>query len=139
MYHTCISWPRRIRVVQGRRVWHGVRSGTAATTAWLRSRDECRLVLARLLRRGFGVVWILAATLFVGWLPISPGSVLAVPAPVIAIAPLESATESQVDATPTAQLEAARSNENDLTCSDFAGQAEAQTAFDADPSDPHGL
>ena len=27
----------------------------------------------------------------------------------------------------------------DLTCSDFAGQAEAQAAYAADPSDPHGL
>jgi hypothetical protein len=85
------------------------------------------------------VVWILAATLLVGWLPNSPGSVLAVPVSVITIAQLESATELQVDATPTAQLDAARSDENDLTCNDFAGQAEAQGAFDADPSDPHGL
>lgn len=27
----------------------------------------------------------------------------------------------------------------DLTCSDFADQAEAQSVIDADPSDPHGL
>jgi hypothetical protein len=28
---------------------------------------------------------------------------------------------------------------DDLTCSDFASQAEAQLEYDADPSDPHGL
>lgn len=28
---------------------------------------------------------------------------------------------------------------DDLTCSDFASQAEAQRAYAADPSDPHGL
>src|SRR5215210_7370422 len=127
MYHTCISWPRRIRVVQGRRVWHGVRSGTAAATTWPRSRDQCRLISARLLRRGSGVVWIVTATLLVvGWLPSSPGEVLTVPGPVIHIAQLDNPVESQVDATPASQPDAARSDENDLTCGDFASQAEAQ-------------
>jgi hypothetical protein len=85
------------------------------------------------------VVWILTATLLVGWLPISPGNGFLVPAQVIPIAQLENAAEWQVDATPTPQLDAARSDENDLTCSDFAGQAEAQAALDADPTDPYGL
>jgi len=58
---------------------------------------------------------------------------------VIHIAQLDNPVESQVDATPASQPDAARSDENDLTCSDFAGQAEAQAAFDADPTDPHGL
>jgi hypothetical protein len=35
--------------------------------------------------------------------------------------------------------QADRSGAEDLTCSDFATQAEAQLALEADPSDPHGL
>jgi hypothetical protein len=85
------------------------------------------------------VVWIVTATLLIASLPVPLGDVLAVPAPAIPIAQLESAAKWQVDATPPAQPDAAHSDENDLTCSDFAGQAEAQAAFDADPTDPHGL
>jgi hypothetical protein len=47
--------------------------------------------------------------------------------------------QAQADATPSPQPDAARFDEGDLTCSDFASQDEAQVAFDADPSDPHGL
>ena len=47
--------------------------------------------------------------------------------------------QAQADATPSPQPDAARFDEGDLSCSDFASQAEAQVAFDADPSDPHGL
>jgi hypothetical protein len=47
--------------------------------------------------------------------------------------------ELQADAAASPQPDAARSDEDDLTCRNFADQAEAQAAFDADPSDPHGL
>ena len=85
------------------------------------------------------MLWIVTATLLFASPPIPLGDVLAVPAPAIPIAQLESAAEWQVDATPPSQPDAAHSDENDLTCGDFAGQAEAQAAFDADPTDPHGL
>jgi hypothetical protein len=86
------------------------------------------------------VDWIVTATLLVvGWLPSPAGDILVLPAPVMPIAQLENVAESQVEATPTSQPDAVRSDENDLTCSDFASQAEAQAAFDADPTDPHGL
>lgn len=39
----------------------------------------------------------------------------------------------------SASLAQAAEAPRDLTCSDFADQAEAQAALDADPSDPHGL
>jgi hypothetical protein len=45
----------------------------------------------------------------------------------------------QVEAIASPQQDAARSDEDDLTCSDFASQAEAQAVYDADPTDPHGL
>jgi hypothetical protein len=80
-----------------------------------------------------------ATLLVVGWLPGPAGNLLVLPAPVIAIAQIENAAASQVDATPTSQPDAGRSDENDLSCGDFASQAEAQAAFDADPTDPHGL
>jgi len=75
------------------------------------------------------------ATFLVGWLTISPGDALAVPAPVAPIA----AAEWQVDATPTSQPDVARSDDNDLTWGDFPSQAEAQAALDADPTEPHWL
>jgi hypothetical protein len=84
--------------------------------------------------------WIVTATfLIAGWLTSLTGEGLVVPAPVLPFVELENAPELQVDATPTSQPDAARSDEGDLTCSDFASQAEAQVAFDADPSDPNGL
>jgi len=67
------------------------------------------------------------------------GEGLVVPAPMMPVAALENTADSQVDGTPTLQPDAGRSDENDLTCSDFASQAEAQAAFDADPTDPYGL
>jgi hypothetical protein len=86
------------------------------------------------------VVWIVTATLLVvGWLPSPAGDALAGPVPVIPTAQLERAAELQVDATPSTELDTARADENDLTCSDFASQAQAQAVFDADPTDPHGL
>jgi hypothetical protein len=78
------------------------------------------------------VGWILTATLLMtGWLTSPAGDGLVVPAPMMPFAAPTNAAEPQTDA--------ARSDENDLSCSDFASQAEAQAAFDADPSDPHGL
>ena len=86
--------------------------------------------------------WIVTATLLIaGGLISPPGGNLAVPAPVMPIAvPANSAVlKAQADAMASPQPDAIRSDENDLTCGDFASQAEAQAAFDADPSDPHGL
>ncbi len=84
--------------------------------------------------------WILTATLFIaGWLTSPTGEGPLVPAPVMPIAAPTNAAEPQADATPSPQPDVHRSDENDLTCSDFASQSEAQAAFDADPSDPNGL
>jgi hypothetical protein len=86
------------------------------------------------------VNWILTATLLIaGWLTSPTGEGLPVPAPVMPIAAPTNAREPQADPTPSPQPDVARSDENDLTCSDFASQAEAHAALDADPSDPHGL
>jgi hypothetical protein len=88
------------------------------------------------------VDWIVTATLLIaGGLISLPGGNLAVPAPVMPIVAPENATALQAQADPMAspQPDTARSDEADLSCSDFASQAEAQAAFDADPSDPYGL
>lgn len=47
--------------------------------------------------------------------------------------PAARASRTQVTGTPVA------APEDDLTCSDFADQAAAQAALEADPIDPHGL
>ena len=57
----------------------------------------------------------------------------------IAVPANSAVLKAQADTTASPQPDAIRSDENDLTCGDFASQAEAQAAFDADPSDPHGL
>jgi hypothetical protein len=85
------------------------------------------------------VHWILTASLVVaGWLTGPERGELVVLAPVMPVSAPTNATQ-QDDATPVAQTDVGRSDEDDLTCSDFATQAEAQAAFDADPSDPFGL
>lgn len=45
----------------------------------------------------------------------------------------------QFEATPLPSADSTNSNGEDATCSDFANQATAQRALDADSSDPHGL
>jgi hypothetical protein len=45
----------------------------------------------------------------------------------------------QFDATPVQGTDAQLSDEEDATCSDFVNQGAAQTALDADPTDPNGL
>jgi Excalibur calcium-binding domain len=86
------------------------------------------------------VSWILAALLLTFyWVagPMQESVAVFVPAPSIFVA--TRAVNPQVEAVASPQPDADRSHEDDLTCSDFADQAEAQAAFDADPSDPHGL
>ena len=86
--------------------------------------------------------WIVTATLLVaGGLISLPGGNLVVPAPVMPIVATVHTAEpqAQADAMASPQPDAIRADENDLSCSDFASQAEAQTAFDADPNDPYGL
>lgn len=86
--------------------------------------------------------WVVTATLLiVGGLISPPGGNLVVPAPVMPIAePANSAElQAQADAMASPQVDTARSDEGDLSCSDFASQAEAQAVFDADPNDPNGL
>ena len=86
--------------------------------------------------------WIVTATLLIaGGLISLPGGNLVVPAPVMsAVAPAHTAEpHAQADAMASPQSDVARSDDGDLSCSDFASQAGAQAAFDADPSDPYGL
>lgn len=86
------------------------------------------------------MVWILTATLIVAsWLTAPGGGDIAVSAPILPFAAPDSAPVLQADATPISPPEVERSGRVDLTCSDVASQAEAQAAFDADRSDPHGL
>jgi hypothetical protein len=86
------------------------------------------------------VNWILTTTLLIaGWLTSTTGEGLVVSTPMIPIAAPANTPEPQADVTASPQPDATPSDEGDLTCSDFASQAEAQAAFDADPSDPHGL
>ena len=97
---------------------------------------------ARLLCTGSTLDWIVTATLLIaGGLISLPGGNLAVPAPVTPVVALTNTAEwqAQADAMASPQPDTARSDEGDLSCSDFASQAEAQAAFDADPSDPYGL
>lgn len=84
--------------------------------------------------------WVVTATLVIaGWLVSPTGGNLVVPASVMAIVAPANSAEAQADAIVSPQPDEARSDENDLSCSDFASQAEAQAAFDADPNDPNGL
>ena len=86
--------------------------------------------------------WIVTATLLIaGGLISLPGENLAASAPLMPIVAPENATElhAQADAMASPQPDTARSDEGDLSCSDFASQAEAQAAYDANPSDPYGL
>ena len=86
--------------------------------------------------------WFLVSLLLIVGGLASPTHVgLAALGPTLPITALANTPELQVqaDATPSPQPDAARFDEGDLSCSDFASQAEAQEAFDADPSDPHGL
>jgi len=86
------------------------------------------------------VDWIVTATLLIsGGLVSLTGGNLVVPASVMPITAPASSAEAQADAIASPQADTARSAEGDLSCSDFASQAEAQAAFDADPSDPNGL
>jgi hypothetical protein len=86
------------------------------------------------------VDWVVTATLLIaGWLISPTVGNLVVPAPVIPTVAPASSAELQADVIASPQPDEARSDESDLSCSDFANQAEAQAAFDADPSDPYGL
>jgi hypothetical protein len=86
------------------------------------------------------VFWILAATLLIaGWLTDSAGTGFALPTPAMQSAMSVNDEEPQDEVAPSRQTDTNRTNRDDLTCSDFASQAEAQSVFDADPSDPHGL
>jgi hypothetical protein len=88
------------------------------------------------------VDWIVTATLLIaGGLISPPAGNFVVPAPVMSTAAPANTAElqAQADGMASPQPDAARSDDGDLSCSDFASQAEAQTAFDADPNDPYGL
>jgi hypothetical protein len=83
--------------------------------------------------------WILLATLLVpSWLtvPTDAGS-----AHSTTVAVIETTIDGwpQLAGTPISSAEVMRPEGEDATCSDFADQAAAQTALDADPRDPHGL
>src|SRR5688500_8165230 len=84
--------------------------------------------------------WIVTATLLItGWLISPPAGDLLVPAPVMPIVAPATTADPQADAIASPLPDEARAAAGDLSCSDFTSQAEAQAAFDADPSDPHGL
>jgi hypothetical protein len=86
------------------------------------------------------VDWIVTATLVIaGGLISLPGENHVVPAPVMSVVAPAHTAEPQADAMASPQPDAARSDDGDLSCGDFATQADAQAAFDADPSDPYGL
>ena len=86
--------------------------------------------------------WIVAATrLIAGGLVSLPGGQLVVPALVMPIAAPATTAERQgpADAVASPQPDVARADAGDRSCGDFASQAAAQAALDADPSDPYGL
>ena len=89
------------------------------------------------------MTWILTAALVIGILLTNRAEAsIALPPPKGPVAASAQDEEAQADATPGAVLNADTdvSNGEDLTCSDFASQAEAQAAFDAaGTGDPHGL
>ena len=84
--------------------------------------------------------WIPMALLLVAsWsaTPAAFGSVRSAP-----VAPAPAMTRGgglQFEATPIPGADTPSRDGEDATCSDFANQAAAQTALEADPSDPHGL
>jgi hypothetical protein len=83
--------------------------------------------------------FLVSLLVVVGWLAGPTQVGLAAPGPTLPITATANTPQLQADATASPQPDAARFEEDDLTCSDFASQAEAQVAFDVDPSDPHGL
>ena len=92
------------------------------------------------------MVWLLAATLLItswlsdpGWLTDPGGDEFALRTSALHVAMSVIDGGPQFDVAPLRQTDDDRTNRDDLTCSDFASQAEAQSVFDADPSDPHGL
>ena len=90
--------------------------------------------------------WILTVTLIFGALLTSRVQAdVARPLTILPIAVSAQAEDPRPDATPSpipnadVDVDADASPGGGLTCSDFTNQAEAQVAFDAEPSDPHGL
>lgn len=84
--------------------------------------------------------WIPVVMLLVAsWLtvPTEAGSVRS--APVAPIAAPTNGDRLQFGATPVPGGDATLPDGEDATCSDFANQAAAQTALNADPRDPNGL
>ena len=87
--------------------------------------------------------WIVAAALVFGtWIPSRAEMDVALPLPVGPVAVSAQAEDPDAVATPgvVRNADTDASDGEDLTCSDFASQAEAQAAFDAaGTGDPHGL